>query len=326
MRVSLKTSVKGLFRIEALKVKMRDDGTPELDKSGEPIVIGRRILADWFPNKLLNSGKNRMGSNGDWLDCCQVGTDNTTPQATDTGLLGYVAGTNTKAEIIAGAESSAPYFHWKRIRYRFDVGDTAANLSEVGVGWATTGGANLLTRALIVDALGNPTTVTPKADEILDVWYELRVYPPTGDVTGTLTLDGISYDYLIRASEVTSSSVSGVIGQQCGAYSPNNDTWYVTDGEPGDITQTPSGVSDSPQAYPTNSTYSANSYERVMQINVGPADWVLTNGIRCFRITTTLGYFQMRVGAQAGDTTIPKTTNYTMTMEYTLGWTEGTVT
>ena len=47
------------------------------------------------------------------------------------------------------------------------------------------------------------TTITPLADEILDVVVEVRYYPPLTDTTGTVTLNGIDYDYIIRAASIT---------------------------------------------------------------------------------------------------------------------------
>ena len=60
-------------------------------------------------------------------------------------------------------------------------------------------------RALILDGGGSPTTLTILSDETLDVTYTIRVYPPTTDVTGSITLDGVSYGYTIRPCNVSTS-------------------------------------------------------------------------------------------------------------------------
>lgn len=326
MSIEIKVGCKGFFKLQALKVKLDSDGIPVRDKNGDYIILGKRDLTGWFPNKLLNNGKNYMGSGDNWLTKCQVGTDNTAPLATDTGLLGYVEGTDAYVETIAGAQTSAPYFMWLRRRFRFDVGTTAANLSEVGVGWNEADGPYLVTRALIVDAEGNPTTVTPLADEILDVWYEWRFYPPTADVTGTVTLDSVSYNYTIRASEVTSSGFSTLFGNRVAHYSPSINSWLAYSGDIGAITERPDGVSDGPDVVPTTTTYQNNSYQNQMDLSIPPLGCIVAGGIRSFYIMTSAGAFQIRLGSVSGDNPVPKDSNKTMTCSYVISWTEATIT
>ena len=154
------TQCAGWFKIEAT----RPDGT-------------RRVLADWFPNLILNGGLDRMGANPDYLSWCQVGSGSTAPVAAQTALVNRIAGTSTQQNNVSGAQASAPYYGWYRRTYRFAQGVAAGNLSEVGVGWATSG--SLFSRALILDGGGSPTTITVLSDEVLDVTYELRRYPGT---------------------------------------------------------------------------------------------------------------------------------------------------
>lgn len=316
---------RGFMKIEAIPCETDADGNVLFDENGEPFLIesSRRVLADWFPNRVLDAGRNRMGTASDWLNCCQVGTDNTNPLTTDTSLLGYVAGTSSIQETLSGAQASTPYYGWKRIRYRFTVGTTAANLNEVGIGWNTASGAYLFARARIVDPSGNPTTVTPLADEVLDVWYEIRYYPPLEDVTGTVSLNSVSYDYTIRASEVNNSEYGSLIGTAIGEYSPgigDGVDWIAYDGVLGTILQAPSGTSTSGSDDPTNDAYSNNSYQRRMVVSCDPTGWNLGAFIRSIRIKTTAGRFQTQFAATSGGGPIPKDVNFTMIMAWIISW------
>ena len=183
--VEIKHGVTGWFKFEAVKA----DGT-------------RRLLADWFPNLITNQGLDRMGSNLDYLTYCQVGSGDNTPANTDTTLETFVAATNNTSNDTAAAQASAPYYASRTKVFRFAAGAAAGNLSEVGIAW-TNGAGSLYSRALILDGGGLPTTITVLSDEFLDVTYQLRIYPPTVDVTGTITLDGNNYNYVLRACNVT---------------------------------------------------------------------------------------------------------------------------
>lgn len=158
------------------------------------------------PNLIVNSGLNRLGGSGVVMNTCLVGSGSTTPAATDTALAVPVASTTT---IVGGTGGTTTYvagspdYVQMITTYRFAEGVAAGNLSEVGVGWGT--GSALFSRALILDGGGSPTTLTILSDETLDVTYTIRVYPPTTDVTGSITLDGVSYGYTIRPCNVSTS-------------------------------------------------------------------------------------------------------------------------
>jgi len=292
----------------------------------DPILSRCRIDTGWFPNKILDAGRNQMPQRDDWMTKCQVGTNNTAPLATDTGLLGYVAGTSTLQADNWGAQGSAPYYGWRQKTFRFGVGagHGAQNLKEAGVGWATSGAA-LVSRALIVDPFTQlPTVVTPLVDEILDVSYLLRYYPPLVDVSQSVTLNGLNYDALTRAAEVTNSTAWGsYIGRQLGEVSLFSSDWSAFDGNIGTLTQSPSGLSaacDHANAF--NEAYSNNSYQLSMQCNTGSTGWNLAAGIRSLRMKCTAGYYQTQFNRNPGSQTVPKDINFTMDMAWTLAWVE----
>jgi hypothetical protein len=285
-----------------------------------------RVDTGFIPNKLLDSGRNQMAQRGDWMNFAQLGTNSTPPSASDTGLLGRVAGTATINATSNGAQASAPYYGWKRKTFRFPVGagQGGQNLSEGGVGWSASG-ASLVSRALLLDPLtGDPTTVTPLADELVDLTYELRYYPPAADANQTVTLNGVSYDVIHRASEVNNGTFWGShIGEEIGNYSVSVGDWAAFDGDIGTVVQAPSGGSVAcDNADQFDLTYQNNSYEVDMQCNTGTTGWNLGSGIRSIRIMTTAGNYQSQFNATSGGARIPKTTGFSMIMVWTLGWTE----
>lgn len=205
---------------------------------------GTRVRAE-FNNLILDQGLNRVGR-GAWFSACQVGTGSTTPATSQTGLAAYLAGTSTKAGADANSfvAGSPPYMQGI-FTYRFNTGVATGNISEVGMGWSSSGN-NLFSRALILDGGGSPTTITVLSDEMLDVEYTLRCYPPTGDVTGEITLGGVDYDYVLRSMGVgeyifweVSSLVSGAAASATGTGAS---LVYPAASVIGDIYAQPSGT------------------------------------------------------------------------------------
>lgn len=249
--IELEEQVEGWFSLSAFKV----------DADGNELAGTRRELAAPFRNLITNGGLDRMGTNDDWMDFCQVGSGNTTPVATDVALVARVAGSSAQVGNSPAAQPSAPYYFSLTRTIRFAVGVAAGNLAEVGMGWASTG--SLFSRALILDTAGAPTTITVLADEVLDVTYQFRCYPPLTDTSGTVTLAGVSYAWTGRAAKVTTYSgdegwsgptpatVKGGGGGIQNSY----------DGLIGAITEKPSGTGQT-AVTASNLAYSAGSYTR----------------------------------------------------------------
>src|SRR5690606_10705684 len=193
-----------------------------------------RKLAEKADNLLLEpffrEAVSGTGNNGNMSNIV-VGTGNTPPVVTDTTLGAFVAATNTnQGDTIPNTVNSTVYPRYvtRALKKRFD-GSAIANapLSEVGIAitQSATTNANVATplasRSLIVDASGNPTSITVLADEFLDVTYELTTYALDG-VTGSFNINILgtveTFEYEIRPIAMLSSlwrdpaSTSGVQG------------------------------------------------------------------------------------------------------------------
>lgn len=257
------TQLAGYFKIEAID-----------SRTGES-----RVLADWFPNLILDSGLNAMGSNTLSSLClnCQVGTSNTAVDASQTGLVARIAGVarDVSQETHGTDTSGADYFGWSRRKYLLTPGTATGNLSEVAVALAATG--NTFNRALILDDMGAPTTITVLSTDYLVVQYELRKYCPMADVVGSTNIGGQAHDYIIRASLAGSSwhpFGSDLSASRAFAYT----------GDIGAITSVPAGTSSftdttTPLAYGNNDLFrDGRIVWSLGQGNIGGVRSVLTVG------------------------------------------------
>ena len=268
-------------------------------------------------NLITNGGLNRQGDNADWLRRIYVGSGSSTPNFNDTAMNNFVASTVTEQATSFGAQSTAPFFAWRRITRRFGAGAAAGNLSEVGIGWD----AGLFSRALIRDAQGNPTTIAVGSDQFLDVTYEYRFYPKVTDDTGTITLSGSVggvHDYIFRASSVTTviESVGWFIdpfGYSMGRTS-NSSTLgrSVWNGDIGTVTESPSGFSQNGIPI-TAAAYSENSLRRdfVVSLDLNTGNF----GIRSALLRMGIGTFQIQF-----DQVIQKTSERLLSLTFSHSW------
>lgn len=276
----------------------------------------QRLLADWFPNLITDYGLNALGAQS-WnnLNFCCVGSGNDAPTNADTALASFVAASNTNNGSTTGVQNSEPYYGWRRRVIRFGEGVAAGNLSEVGM-TANLTTASLFSRALILDGLGDPTTITVLSNEFLDVTYELRLYPPLTDVVEEISDGATNYTVTTRAAEVTSNGwASGTLGTRVDALTGTS-SWVVARSGPiGTITGTPSG-SGSNRSSITNDTYQNNSLERTGLVYFGLGAGNFGTGIKSlWWRNTAFGSFQTEF-----DPVIPKIDTQDLTIGVKVSW------
>lgn len=249
-----------------------------------------RLLADWFDNLITDGGLNRMGTDH-YGSYCLVGSGSTPPANTDTALTTFIASTDSYTATV-GAASSAPYYGWELYKYRFNQGNAAGNISEIGIGWTATNG-NLFARTLVKDAGGNPTTVTVLANEYLDVFHELRIYAPTSDVTTQVTIAGVVHDVIVRPSNVTNGPAYWKVFRGVAVSIGYDLPSIAYAGTIGAQTTGPSGLS----AWFTSTTMSVyvnNSLKKTAVLSAA-LDACNVGGIRSVAFgTRSAGYWQMQ--------------------------------
>lgn len=198
---------------------------------------GRRKLAE-FNNLILDIGLDRLGvTSAQCAAYCRVGSGTTTPATSQTALVSQVAAVSNLISSLDTYYAGPPPYIESVLKYRFNEGTATGTLAEVGVGWASTG-STLFCRARILDTGGNPTTITVLSDEALDVEYRFRLYPPTTDVTGSVTIASVSYSYTLRAG-LTNTSTWSPQTLLNGGF--GNGSCIATNGSIGSITGSPSG-------------------------------------------------------------------------------------
>lgn len=268
--INLREECEGYYKIEAVK----SDGS-------------RRLLADWFPNLILNSGLDRMGDSPDYLNYCQVGSGSTAPAETQTSLASLVSATSNLQSQTNANSGSSPFFARATTTFRFPAGSATGVLAEVGVGWGASG--DLFSRALILDALGTATTITVLADEALDVTYELRMYAWTDTAAGTIEIPGSGTHGVVQKSSAAGS---------WGLESPRRDagaqlsTLGYTGDVSVDISETPLGDLISVASI-SATEYTPGSYRRNLNLTAELEQWNSPEGVGSISINAGWGSWQI---------------------------------
>ena len=273
----------------------------------------KRPLTGWMANLITTSGKNQVAAGG-YLSVCCVGSGNTTPNTSQTALTSLVGTSSTIQATSTRTQSSPPYYGTLSITYRFAAGVATGNLAEVGIGSTNTA---LFSRALILDSLGSPTTITVLSAEALDVTYLLETIPPTSDATGTVVINGVTYSYTIRAALVTTSQWSNAdAGDKAGIYALG---FSVYNGAIGAVTSNPTGSAGGATSI-TEDSYSVNSYAQTATAFFGLNNGNVSGGITAMSIVfgrqiNRLGAFQIGVTPA-----IPKNGTNILTLSVGQSW------
>jgi hypothetical protein len=178
---------------------------------GRTGIVKRRLK---FRNLIVDAGLNAIGAGSasvaGLVGFCGVGTGSTAPANGQTDLVTPISvrvnrtGTGNGT---TGSGTSFAYWYYQRV-FQFIETEANGNLAEVGFFTALTSGT-MWARQLFKDGAGNPTVLTKTSADQLRITYEFRVYPPTVDVTGNVTISSTVYAYVCRASNISNALVWG---------------------------------------------------------------------------------------------------------------------
>ena len=299
----IQLKLEGRFKFVAI----RPDGT-------------ERLLADWGRNLILDSGLNRLGTDGAW-DTCRVGSGSTAPATSQTALTTPVAASTTVVSNTGGVNSPTNTYAWARQVYRFAAGVAAGNLSEVGVGWS----GGLFSRALILDEEGDPTTITVLSDEVLDVSYEIRAYPVMTDQTMVVNISGVDYTFTVRPcsfqgnlgtggwpamlNSLMSAGLTNAAAIGVGAYGADSTLAAVSAMSVNGTALV--GPSTAPRSF--RSAYSSGSYLRQCRIEYGLGEGSASFG--GFTFLSYAGIYQAVVSP-----VIPKSGANSLRLDFSFSW------
>lgn len=240
-----------------IKIGMRGRYKLAVKKNGDTVRE-----TSWFDNLITNQGMNLITTSNSALNFCQVGSSSAAPAFSDVALGSRIAGVSSATYV--GTIDTTDRYAVISNTYTFPGGSAAGNIAEVGVGTAATGNV-LFSRALVLDSVGNPTTITVLPDEDLVVVYQLWIRQPTEDFTSIVGDKTLT----IRACSVNSIASKGWRGNNgAGLQLVGRGETVAYTGAIDDITSSPSGTSATTTSV-AQDAYVADSHTRVSRITWG---------------------------------------------------------
>ena len=271
----------------------------------------------WFPNLITNLGLTNLCAAPNALNYWTIGSSATAPAITDTNMGSFLKwiSASTGIPIVRTVSGSPDYIlaETRSQRWNAGVGENGT-IRELGLGTNTTGGG-----------LGVHTAVSPEVtkadDQVVDIFYRMRLYPDLIDRTGTVSISGTSYNFIARGSEYDANP-NFITVINAGMYEGGYNFHTVYDGDIGaSVITSPSGSSDisttglSPVK--VSSGLGTRNYYAFWNVDDGN----FGGGIRSCKTRTqfygnTGGGTQVRFGNISGDTTIPKTNQQSLKLNF----------
>lgn len=167
------------------------------------------ILIGTLDFMMVNSATNSIEAVG-----VIFGAGNSTPLESQSALQSRIgtSGAGTSVSVTSAVYPTAPIPYVEHVQvWQSNEGAVVGNVAELGL---VTGSlatpTRVLTRALVKDLSGNPTTVTVASDEFIRVTYAKRYYAVAG-ATGVLNIatpgGPVALDYEIRPVAMTGDYV-----------------------------------------------------------------------------------------------------------------------
>lgn len=290
--------MKNIEKDIVLQLGIRGRYKFEISKDG----VNKRTVAE-FDNLITNNGLNAICAGNNFAATVCVGTGTAPPTTTDNGLGNPVA-RQTQTSVTRNSTGSPNYTVRTIYTFNYAQGAAAGNLTEVGTGDASTGNQIIaMSRALILDGLGNPTTLTVLADEFLTITYTLLLQPVLTDVTNTVG----PYTLTIRPANITTIGI-GLNGWAADNIASGARAGFLHSGALGPITGTPGGSTISATTL-TKSAYVTGTFTVNYTFSWNPATGALA--VTAMHLQLNNQCYQIGISP-----TINKTTSQSVTINF----------
>lgn len=324
MNIEIGLKFKAQYRIQVFGA-----GSDPLKNDAPRIDTGffDNILTDSLFNSWIGGTSTTMDS---CVSYCGVGSGSSTPAANNTTITQI----GTRATRFSRTTSNSSLTNTATCQYRFSAGQIVGTIAEVALFTNSTGG-NTNTRALIKDSGGTPTTITLTSADTLYITWRCSCTIPSSDLTGTLSISGVSYNYSMRPCNFTATigggSISNIFIPTANDGSMGASSGFGLGYMGAYATQTLGSNTSSPagtgffSSQGSVGSYTTGSLARTITYTLTPSQGNTGSGIGSLIFASVAGSsgagFQVSIAAVSGGGTIPKdnTKTFVLPVTYTFG-------
>lgn len=280
----------------------------------------------WFDNLITNNGLDLLGTG--FTPSCYVSSNTAAPAETDTSIANILATSSTRSTYNNIYNNSGnPYYWAQQSSFTFAIGAVQGTIGQVAIGSSS---SNLFSKAQLTEVGGSPTTLTLSGIDRLTLYYELRQYIRTTDLSHTIDINGSTYSCLNRALYPSGQGawcpLLGVaIGQNVSgdgnAYRETAVYYGGTTPFIGTLTGAPSGTGVQSSSY-SRSAYVAGTHARTVTSVWTTAKGAITNITAAVFGSTysTLGNMGGQWQSSIEGATLSKTQYQNLALEWQFSW------
>lgn len=273
----------------------------------------------FFPNLIVDNGLNILGAGPNPLHHrTYIGTGSSPTTVGMTAMEIFLAESSTPGAAGTADLGTAPdYEYFEDKSHRFAAGVGTGTISEIGMGQSDDNtGTDIFNRVV----LGVP--VVKAANQVLDVFFRLTVWPPVIDVLGVSTIEGVTYDTITRGRDYPAWNGSGSPAYDFVAFNGSVFGYTAWPGDIGIITSNPGGGQDDLSGGSLDSpTYVPGTFSRTVTAFAGLDSWNVTAGlIRSLGTDIKQFKWQTQFNAVVGGTAIPKAITEIMDFSWSVTW------
>lgn len=314
-----KVGIKGLFTLKVLD----RNGRVKVENESPNLIVNAWLSQYCSLSNSIQGINNRADSFGygwDLFSRAKVGTGSAAPTLGDTDLQNPLATVNSTAADVAqnsytydSVSDSFIFTMAKTLPY--GIGAVVGNVSEVGVFSNSSSVGNsspLFSRALVVDALGDPTTMPVTVEDQLVITYTLTGVIPRS-LSGSFDINSVTYNYEMKRSlPGFNNFFSEVIGARPGNFPSAvmlRDTDVSYPNPTAGLGQAGFTTIGTMVTYP--SVANPNTLARKFRLRVPLTQGNFAGGIRCLAFAPSASHWLMKF-----DPPIPKTNQDLFELEF----------
>ena len=295
--------------------------------------------SDWQQNLITDNGLDMLGRVSNSMSTLHLSAENTIPNINETQVLSLIrSAAGSAISLLYPYTVGQPYYNEATFKYSFPPTGAAYNCSKIHLSGGDPN--DVFSSALIKDGDGDPTTLSVRSAETLEVIYAVRQYFDTSIKTSTMTLqvdrgNGVTDELYDIRTQVFGAGNASISNSGWRSIAPFGTTKFgygtLLDGRllsietfysPNPLPTLTEGIGNNTKTSGvTSENYVPKSLKLAGSLKLfrDEANYT-TNGIRTVGVGSNRGWYVIEYTSQETGKGIPKTSFDELTLNFEISW------